>query len=77
MFLDVDPRSCFPFTQLKPLSESGVKRLMAHFDVKTHDGDMFGIGVVAQITDTAMVAEISGTMRPFLFDYFTGEDLNS
>ncbi len=65
----VDPNDCIPFTRTRPISESGVKRLMALFD-GSYSGSSISGGGIACGTDTPIIVELCGTLQTYIYDYF-------
>lgn len=75
-YFEVCPNACVPIAQIRPLSASGVRRLKAHILGETCSGQSFGLGGLVQGTDTAIIVEVRGTLRPLLKDFMKGQGLN-
>lgn len=70
IYEEVDPTGCVPIANTRQFSTSGVRRLKAHIVGKTKGDESFGLGCLVEGTSTAIVVEITGTLRPLLKDYF-------
>ncbi len=74
----VDLESCIPYTEIRPLSSSGVRRLICLFlgTEQPHDDDeKYGSTGFCLGTDLPMVVELQGSMISIVSDFFKKEGL--
>ncbi len=65
----IDPNSCIPFTKTRPITESGVLRLMQLFDA-TQEGDSIAGGGMSCGTSTPIVVALTGSNLKYVHDHF-------
>ena len=65
----VDPHDCIPFTMTRPVSKSGVLKLMNLFD-GLFDGSSINGGGISCGTDTSIVVKLDGVHLLHVCDYF-------
>ncbi len=65
----IDPHDCVPFTSTRPVSRSGVLRLMDIFD-GAFNGQSINGGGIACGTDTPIVVKLTGTHLTHVGEYF-------
>ena len=65
----VDPNDCIPFTMTRPVSNSGVLKLMHLFDGSS-DGENINTGGISCESDTSIVVKLDGTLLVHVGDHF-------
>jgi len=71
----IDPYSCIPFTTTRPISKSGVRRLVDIFDGSFGDESIVGGGIACG-TDTPIVVRLSGSHLTHVLQYFRTKGLS-
>ena len=75
VFTTTDPRSCIPFTNIRLICRSGVKRMKRIFrgmGCAEHDGAGESIGFVAG-PDAPLATPLTGTFSRYVAEYFVEE----
>lgn len=65
----IDPHDCIPFAMTRPISNSGVLRLMSLFD-GAFDGENINGGGICSGSDTPIVVKLNGTLLVHAGEYF-------
>ncbi len=65
----IDPHDCIPFTMIRPVSDSGVLKLMDLFDGAYH-GESINGGGISCGSDTSIVVKLDGTLLVHVCEYF-------
>lgn len=68
-YFDVFPNAFVPIANIRPISRSFSVILKAHIVSRTRGGNYFGLCGLVQLTDTALIVPIRGTLRPVLEEY--------
>ncbi len=76
----VDLESCIPFTKIRSLSSSGVRRLISSFlgskpKDEPSDDDIYHTSGLALGTDIPMVVKLTGELEHFVYDHFRSQGL--
>lgn len=76
----VELESCIPFSKIRPLSSSGVQRLMSSFlgDGKSHTSlseDVFHTSGFSLGSDIPMVVKLEGPLRHYVYEHFKAENV--
>ncbi len=71
----IDPHDCIPFTMTRPISNSGVLRLMTLFD-GAFDGENINGGGICSGSDTPIVVKLDGTLLLHVCEHFRKKGLS-
>lgn len=76
----VELESCIPFSKIRPLSSSGVQRLISSFlgsgysNSSVHE-EIFHSGGFALGSDMPMVVQLEGALKCYVYDHFKSENM--
>ena len=71
----INPHDCVPFTMTRPISNSGVMKLMELFD-GNYEGESINGGGISCSTDTSIVVKLDGALLVYVCDYFRKQGLS-